>query len=100
MTGVAVPCRPVTCPERGPTAYGTIRPVRHIAPASHAWCCSDPHLAGADTGTNEADGGGSRTGRVRDAAQARDRTRTQILPRHSSSRVIASAVPGLPRASR
>lgn len=48
----AVPCRPVTFLERGPTTHGTIRtPHRSSEPRV---VLSGPPLAGTDTGTNEA----------------------------------------------
>jgi hypothetical protein len=47
----AVPCRPVTFPERGPTTHGTIRtPHRSSEPRV---VLTGPPLAGADTGTND-----------------------------------------------
>src|SRR4051812_45066263 len=48
----AVPCRPVTCPGRGPTTYGTTRTSHR--PSEPRVVLSGPPLAGTDTGTNEA----------------------------------------------
>ncbi len=84
----AVPCRPVTSLGRGPTTYG-VNPVRLIAPAEPRVVSSGPPLAGTDTSTNDELWRGSRTG-------GRE---VQTRPRHSSSRVMARVVPGLPRAS-
>lgn len=50
----AVPCRPVTCPERGPTTHGTIR-TSHRSGEPRV-VLSGPPLAGTDTGSNEAAG--------------------------------------------
>jgi hypothetical protein len=70
----------------------TARPVRLIAPASHAWFFrARPWLARTSPPTK-------RSARRSRAVRVKG-TRTQMRPRHSSSSVIASAVPGLPRAS-
>lgn len=93
--------------------------VRHTPQRSHAWFLTGPPLAGTDTRTNEAgpepvtrrtgeSGPELRCGRplTRGApgrtrgALAREPGGTQMRPRHSSSIVMASAVPGLPSASR
>lgn len=47
----AVPCRPVTFPERGPTTHGTIR-TSHRSSEPRV-VLTGPPLAGADTGTND-----------------------------------------------
>ncbi|CAM5383114.1 hypothetical protein SHIRM173S_09280 [Streptomyces hirsutus] len=48
----AVPCRPVTRPERGPTTHGTIR-TSHRSGEPRV-VLSGPPLADTDTGTNGA----------------------------------------------
>jgi hypothetical protein len=48
----AVPCRPVTSLERGPTTHSTIRTPHR--PSEPRVVLSGPPLAGTDTGTNEA----------------------------------------------
>lgn len=75
----------------------TARSVRLIAPAEPRVVLSGPNLAGTDTDTNEA----CRTTVTRRTGE-RAGVRTsagQMRPRHSSRRVMASAVPGLPMAS-
>lgn len=65
----AVPCRPVTCLERGPTAHGKIRtPHRSSEPRV---VLPGPRLAGADTGTNEGGREASRSVRVRGGPELR-----------------------------
>jgi hypothetical protein len=93
----AVPCRPVTSLERGPTTHGTIR-TSHRSSEPRV-VLSGPPLAGTDNETNERARGRSRAVRVRGVRTSVPGTRIQILPRHSSSMVIARAVPGLPSAS-
>lgn len=114
----AVPCRPVTSLERGPTAY-TSR-VRLIAPAEpRVVLAARPWLA-RTSGPTKPVGIRSRAVRVRrdpnsgpwrsGSAFRRGFDRgfdrggeapggTQTRPRHSSRSVMASWVPGLPRAS-
>ncbi|MGX1271862.1 hypothetical protein RKD18_005056 [Streptomyces phaeoluteigriseus] len=96
----AVPCRPVTSLERGPTAHGTIRTPHR--PSEPRVVLPGPPLAGTDIGTNEAVRGRSRAVRVRGTpnSDATPAHRTQMRPRHSSRSVIAREVPGLPRACR
>lgn len=88
----------------------TARSVRLIAPASHAWFFRARAWLARAPGPTKRPAGRSRAVRVRGDAHVRPGARVrrrasgagaggQILPRHSSSRVIASAVPGLPRAS-
>ncbi len=104
----AVPCRPVTCLERGPTTHGTIR-TSHRSSEPRV-VLSGPPLAGTDTTTNEAPHVTvtRRTGEsgpeLRYDRQGRPSGTTlgydaQMRPRHSSSNVIATDVPGLPSAS-
>lgn len=113
----AVPCRPVT--HAGARSHG-VPAVRHTLQRSHAWFLPEPPLAGTDTGTNEAtevpvtrrtgesrselgyaSGAPSAAARQACGWVARGRPAgSHTRPRHSSSSVIASEVPGLPSAFR
>ncbi|MEV4442514.1 hypothetical protein AB0K09_26590 [Streptomyces sp. NPDC049577] len=90
------PCHRSEVPRRAwsrATHSGGIRPAvpgaQKNRDGSHAWISVGPLLAGADTGSNEA-------GRSTVTLRTGDGVRTQMRPRHSSSSVMASAVPGRP----
>lgn len=78
----------------------TARSVRLIAPVSHAWFFRARGWLARTPGPTTPGGTRSRAGRVRAMRTSVRRTPIQILPRHSSSSVIARAVPGLPSACR
>ncbi|SDM70533.1 hypothetical protein SAMN05444921_11265 [Streptomyces wuyuanensis] len=114
----AVPCRPVT---RAGARSHDVPAVRHTPQRSHAWFFPSGPAPGWHGHRYQRSVPGPVTGRTGESPPAqtyvqgcaavhgggalrrgaRGASRTaQMRPRHSSSRVIASAVPGLPSASR
>lgn len=100
----AVPCRPVTCPERGPTAHGTIRtPHRSSEPRV---VLPGPPLAGTDTGTNDTARGvvtrrtGERTPELTTPEPAPDLRRGPGTVRAESSPTTCRACRGHPCSGR